>query len=134
MKKTTFALALMMLLGMLSFKLKAQNENPEKLSSQNEAKTLYANFKTMYNSVEFDENGGTFSAATLKNLVAQMEANGGTEVVYRFGRTAPDKSGKNIIMFFNDKYTPEQLGSINTYKAINLCPDDCNPSVDNYLK
>lgn len=70
----------------------------------------------------------------MEALIAQMKQNNTKEIVYRFGRTAPDKEGKNIIMFFNVGYDENQLNNIAKIKVVKLCPTNCNANVDNYLK
>jgi hypothetical protein len=107
--------------------------NPEQISNKEEAVALTKNFRAYYPVQQFNETGGTLSLATIQQLYNQMVNTGSAEVVYKFGRTTGDASGKNVILFFND-VDVSRLREINSFKAVNVCPMDCNPSIENYLK
>jgi hypothetical protein len=113
----------------------AQNQsNTELIADKAEADRLYLNFREHYAVEQVRENGGTISLATIKALYDQMVSTGSNEIVYRFGRTTPDNSGKNIVLFFNESSDETKLNESKKFKTVNVCPQDCNPVIDNYLR
>lgn len=113
----------------------SQNQtNPEQITDKSEADRLYLNFREHYAVEQLRENGGTISLATVKALYEQMVSTGSNELVYRFGRTEPGNSGKNIVLFFNDSSDETKLNESKKFKTVNVCPQDCNPVIDNYLR
>ncbi len=111
----------------------AQSENGDVIKSRQEAQALYNNFRNYYSQEQVGENGGSISIDALQTLLDQMKANGSKSISYRFGRTSDDKSGKDLVLFFNNNYPPEALDKLMKFKSSSLCPTDCNPAVDEYL-
>jgi hypothetical protein len=115
------------------YSLAQDRPNPEHITNKGEASNLTKNFRTYYPVQQFGETGGTLSLATIQELYNQMVNTGSAEVVYKFGRTSGDANGKNVILFFND-VDVNRLNEIHSFKSVNICPMDCNPSIENYLK
>ncbi len=134
MKKHTLILHLIILFALVTPDLFAQAANPELIKDRAEAQTFYRNFQTMYQTVAFDEKGGSISLESLQALVAQMEANHSSKVEYYFGRTTADKYGHNFIMFFNVGYTVSQLNGLSKIRSIEWCPPNCDTTDDAYVK
>lgn len=134
MKKNLYHLSVFIFLLLSTASITAIAGDSELIENRDEAKRLYNNFQEMYNTVSFDEKGGSISVEALEKLIQQAKANKSTEVVYYFGRTAPDKTGKNLLMFFNADYSIPELDGIDKFKTVKLCPTDCDINVEGYLK
>ncbi len=135
MKNSKLLICLFFLLTFsINYSFAQDKPNVEKIADKAEADRLYTNFREHYAVEQVRENGGTISLATIKALYDQMVSTGSKEVVYRFGRTAPDISGKNIVLFFNNSTDETKLNQSEKFKTVNVCPQDCNPVIDNYLR
>ena len=130
---TLFFSGIILLLFFSSNSFSQDRPNPEHVSNKGEAGMLTKNFRTYYPAQQFTETGGTLSLATIQELYNQMVNTGSAEVVYKFGRTTNEANGKNIILFFND-VDVNRLNELKSFKSVNICPMDCNPSIEDYLK